>query len=53
MDLVAEALGMDPIELRRKNAMQVGAMTATGQVLRVQRRAADLSGKGGVEIGDF
>jgi xanthine dehydrogenase molybdenum-binding subunit len=34
MDLVAEALGMDPIELRRKNAMRVGAMTATGQVLR-------------------
>jgi len=34
MDLLAEALGMDPIELRRKNAMQVGAMTATGQVLR-------------------
>jgi CO/xanthine dehydrogenase Mo-binding subunit len=34
MDIVAEALGMDPIELRRKNAMRVGAMTATGQVLR-------------------
>ncbi|HHY57054.1 MAG TPA: molybdopterin-dependent oxidoreductase [Chloroflexi bacterium] len=34
MDLVAEALGMDPIELRRKNAMRVGATTATGQVLR-------------------
>ena len=25
---------MDPVELRRKNAMRVGAMTATGQVLR-------------------
>ena len=34
MDLLAEALGMDPIELRRKNAMRVGATTATGQVLR-------------------
>ncbi|MCB0051040.1 MAG: molybdopterin-dependent oxidoreductase, partial [Caldilinea sp.] len=34
MDLVAEALGMDPVEFRRKNAMRVGAMTATGQVLR-------------------
>jgi xanthine dehydrogenase molybdenum-binding subunit len=34
MDLVAEALGMDPVELRRKNAQRVGATTATGQVLR-------------------
>ncbi len=34
MDLIAEALGMDPVELRRKNAMRVGTMTATGQVLR-------------------
>lgn len=34
MDLVAEALGMDPVEFRRKNAMRVGATTATGQVLR-------------------
>lgn len=34
MDIVAEALGMDPIEFRRKNAMRVGAVTATGQVLR-------------------
>jgi selenium-dependent xanthine dehydrogenase len=34
MDLVAEALGMDPVEFRRKNAQQVGATTATGQVLR-------------------
>jgi selenium-dependent xanthine dehydrogenase len=34
MDLVAEALGMDPVEFRRKNAQRVGATTATGQVLR-------------------
>ncbi|MEW6579351.1 MAG: molybdopterin cofactor-binding domain-containing protein [Chloroflexota bacterium] len=34
MDLVAEALGMDPVELRRKNAQRVGATTATGQLLR-------------------
>lgn len=34
MDIVAAALGMDPIEFRRKNAMRVGAVTATGQVLR-------------------
>ena len=34
MDILAEELGMDPVALRRKNAMRVGTMTATGQVLR-------------------
>ncbi|RLT43942.1 MAG: aldehyde oxidoreductase [Chloroflexi bacterium] len=34
MDILAELLGMDPAELRRKNAMRVGATTATGQLLR-------------------
>ncbi len=34
MDLLAEALGMDPFELRRKNAQKVGITTATGQLLR-------------------
>ena len=34
MDLLAQALEMDPVELRRKNAMRVGTMTATGQTLR-------------------
>ncbi|MEP0761578.1 MAG: molybdopterin-dependent oxidoreductase [Chloroflexota bacterium] len=34
MDVLAEALGMDPVELRRKNAQHVGATTATGQLLR-------------------
>ncbi|HPV05897.1 MAG: molybdopterin cofactor-binding domain-containing protein [Aggregatilineales bacterium] len=34
MDLVAEALGMDPIEFRLKNAQRVGVTTATGQLLR-------------------
>jgi xanthine dehydrogenase molybdenum-binding subunit len=34
MDLVADALGMDPVEFRRKNAQRVGTTTATGQVLR-------------------
>jgi xanthine dehydrogenase molybdenum-binding subunit len=33
MDILAEELGMDPLELRRKNALQVGTTTATGQVL--------------------
>ena len=34
MDILAEELGMDPVALRLKNAMRVGTMTATGQVLR-------------------
>ncbi|MFZ4814843.1 MAG: molybdopterin cofactor-binding domain-containing protein, partial [Phototrophicaceae bacterium] len=34
MDLVAEALGMDPLEFRRINAQTVGVTTATGQLLR-------------------
>ena len=33
MDLIAEAIGMDPVELRYKNAQTVGITTATGQVL--------------------
>ncbi len=34
MDLVAQALGMDPVDFRRRNAMRVGTTTATGQYLR-------------------
>lgn len=34
MDMLAEKLGMDRIELRRKNALRVGSETSTGQVLR-------------------
>ncbi len=34
MDLLAEALDMDPLELRRINAQRVGTVTATGQLLR-------------------
>ncbi|MDZ4767556.1 MAG: molybdopterin cofactor-binding domain-containing protein [Chloroflexota bacterium] len=34
MDMIAEAIGMDAIELRRINAQKVGVTTATGQVLR-------------------
>ena len=54
MDLVAEALGMDPIEFRRKNAQRVGTMTATGQLLResvgllqtIERVERDMRGDG-------
>jgi xanthine dehydrogenase molybdenum-binding subunit len=34
MDILAHELGMDPLELRRINALRIGGTTATGQVLR-------------------
>ncbi len=34
MDMLAEKLGVDPVELRRMNALQVGSITNTGQLLR-------------------
>jgi selenium-dependent xanthine dehydrogenase len=33
MDMLAEELGLDPVELRRKNALRVGSITNTGQTL--------------------
>ena len=33
MDMLAEKLGMDPIELRRLNALRLGSVTNTGQEL--------------------
>ncbi len=34
MDRLAAALGMDPVELRRKNALAAGSVLPTGQVIR-------------------
>lgn len=34
MDMLAEELGIDPVELRRKNALRLGSVTNTGQLLR-------------------
>lgn len=34
MDMLAEELHLDPVELRRMNALRVGSVTNTGQVLR-------------------
>lgn len=34
MDMLAERLGFDPIEIRRRNALRTGSTTNTGQVLR-------------------
>jgi selenium-dependent xanthine dehydrogenase len=33
MDMLAERLEIDPVELRRRNALQVGSVTNTGQTL--------------------
>ena len=33
MDMLADRLGLDPWEIRRRNALGVGGVTATGQVL--------------------
>jgi xanthine dehydrogenase molybdenum-binding subunit len=33
MDMLAHELGMDPVELRRMNALRVGSVTNTGQTL--------------------
>jgi len=50
MDTLADTLGVDPIEIRRKNALRVGSITNTGQVLTesvgltecIDRTAAEL-----------
>jgi len=34
MDMLAEKLNVDPVELRRMNALHVGSVTNTGQLLR-------------------
>jgi CO/xanthine dehydrogenase Mo-binding subunit len=34
MDRIAERLGMDPLEIRRRNAYRIGDVTPTGQVLQ-------------------
>ena len=34
MDALAAELGLDPVDLRRRNALQVGSTTVTGQIMR-------------------
>ncbi len=50
MDVIARRIGLDPIELRRRNLLRDGEETATGQVIRdgvdrvaLMQRALDLS----------
>lgn len=33
MDLIAKALALDPVEIRRRNCLRVGSLTSTGQLL--------------------
>jgi CO/xanthine dehydrogenase Mo-binding subunit len=42
MDRIAEALGVDPVKLREKNALRPGDTTATGQVLKDDCSALDV-----------
>ena len=52
MDELAEALGLDPVELRRRTLIEEGSVTATGQVLEriamkeTLARAVELIGTG-------
>ena len=52
MDELAEALGLDPVELRRRTLIEEGSVTATGQVLEqiamkeTLERAVELIGDG-------
>ncbi|MDH5617546.1 MAG: molybdopterin-dependent oxidoreductase [Gammaproteobacteria bacterium] len=34
MDILARKLGLDPVDFRRRNALEVGSTTVTGQVMR-------------------
>jgi len=59
MDMLAEKLGMDRVELRRKNALRVGSETSTGQVMResaglvecIDKVEAEMTRVAGVECG--
>jgi CO/xanthine dehydrogenase Mo-binding subunit len=42
MDRIAEALGMDPVDLRERNALKPGDVTATGQTLGQDCSALDV-----------
>ena len=42
MDRLAEALGMDPVELRQKNAMSQGALLPTGQQVDAPAPVAEI-----------
>jgi CO/xanthine dehydrogenase Mo-binding subunit len=51
MDILAEKIGMDPVEFRLKNALEVGSVTATGQVLTTSVGIKDCIRKASEAIG--
>ncbi len=55
MDALAGKLGLDPVELRRRNALDVGATTVTGQVMRESVGLHECIDKvdGDMRAGDF
>ena len=50
MDMLAERIKIDPIELRKMNALHVGSVTNTGQVLRESVGLSECLEKVGSEI---
>jgi carbon-monoxide dehydrogenase large subunit len=56
MDILAEGIGMDPVEIRLKNALDEGSLSATGQILHSVgikeciRKAAEGIGWGGKTV---
>ena len=50
MDMLAERLGIDPLELRRRNALRVGSVTNTGQVLHESVGLMECIDKVGAEM---
>ena len=53
MDMLAEELGIDPIELRRMNALRLGSVTNTGQELRESVGLMECIDKVVAEIGSL
>ena len=53
MDVCAERLGLDPVELRRLNFLRPGDTTATGQVIREDLDLPALMDRALAEIGYF
>ena len=52
VDVIAQHLGMDPIELRRRNLLRDGQTTATGQVIRDRVDLPQLMERG-LDLADY
>jgi len=51
MDVCAREMGMDPVELRRKNFLRIGDTTATGQIIKENVDLAGIMDRALAEIG--